>query len=353
MIIRKLQVENLRNIERVDLRPHPVLNYVCGDNGAGKTSLFEAIAVLSRGRSFRTTQPGEMTGPCGSSFRVFAEIRDSAEKKHRLGLERSGSHWRGRIDGQDILRLSELSRFLPVVLMVPDSHMLVSGAPENRRKYLDWGLFHVERGFLSLWKRYSKALKQRNAALRNGQLDLLDSLDEGLSKSGTKLGEFRQKYTGELSARLESMLAQLKTRVKAVELNYREGWNGKSYLDALVSRRARDMERGVTSAGPHRADLELACQGSPARAVLSRGEQKAFAAAMLLTQAEMMQESGVRPVLLLDDLVSEFDQEHFKAVLEKSLETGSQIWVNGTVKPDLGHDHGMFHVEQGRFTELV
>ena len=353
MIIRKLVIENLRNLGQVEIEPDVSMNYFRGDNGAGKTSVLESIAVLSRGRSFRTTQASELAGPLGATYRVFAEFTDEAGNVHRAGLEREGSHWRARINGEDVRQLSHLSRQLPSVLMIPDSHQLVAGAPENRRKYLDWGLFHVEHGFLDEWRRFSKALKQRNAALRRGHLDTLDGLDDVLSRSGTRISEHRQAFTRKISDNIGKTLDALNARAGSVDLTYQTGWSTDTYLESLENRRARDVERGTTSTGPHRAELYLACNNAPARAVLSRGEQKAFAAALLLTQVELLLQAGIRPVLLLDDLVSEFDRDHFLAVLDKAHSTGVQIWITGTTDPVLETAHRMFHVEQGTVREMV
>ena len=347
MIISRLHIENLRNIAEAELVPHCSLNYFCGENGAGKTSVLESLSVLSRGRSFRTNQATELTGDQGATYRVFAEGTDIEGGIHRFGLERNKGHWKARLDGKDVGQLSQLSRFLPTVVMEPDSHQLVGGVPEFRRKYLDWGMFHVEHRFLDIWKNFSKALKQRNAALRRGKEDVLDSIDDVLARYGEELGEIRQKHAERVAERIEEMLKILKSRVRSVETQYTKGWKTESYLESLHSYRARDLDRGITTTGPHRADLNLLCNKVPARAVLSRGEQKALAAAMLLTQAEMLEEAGRRPVLLLDDLVSEFDQEHFDSVLAKSLEGGRQVWVTGTEAPVLKVDHKMFHVEQG------
>lgn len=353
MIIRKLKVTNLRNLAGVEITAHQGLNYVFGDNGAGKTSLLESIAVLSRGRSFRTTQPTELNGPVDKSFQVFAKAIDDNGGENRLGLERCGKHWKGRLNGRDVEHLSQLTRNLPIVLMEPDSHLLVSGPPETRRRYLDWGMFHVEHGFLDVWRKFSKALKQRNAALRNSNTAVLDSIDVVLAEYGSRLGELRKKHSASLSGGIDGMMKELSSSVQHVGISYMDGWKTESYLESLQSKREKDIDRGVTGTGPHRADLTLTCDDTPARSVLSRGEQKLFAAAMLLTQAEWLGENGEKPVLLLDDLVSEFDRKHFEKVLERALRTGSQVWVTGTSKPDFDFDHHMFHVEQGRVIELL
>jgi DNA replication and repair protein RecF len=353
VLIRQITIENLRNLSAVAIEPHARLNYLYGDNGAGKTSVLEAITTLSRGRSFRTPQASELTGPDEPSFRVFAEIEDDKGQWHRAGLERSARHWRGRLDGAELRQLSQLTRILPTVVMEPDSHLLVSGAPEIRRRFLDWGVFHVEQGFLETWRSYARALKQRNSALRNQHVDLLDSLDDVLATHGTRLHELRSRYAEQVSSRLEQALDDLKSQLQSVSLRYQPGWNGESLLDALRERRHRDIERGQTGSGPHRADLAIACGTVSARTVLSRGEQKAVAAALLLIQAELLKSAGKRAVLLFDDLVSEFDRAHFEIVLAKALNFGSQVWMTGTECPGFSEPCKVFHVEQGRVKELV
>ena len=158
MKISSLQIENLRNLALVSLKPHPGLNFIGGENGAGKTSILESLFVLSRGRSFRTSTTGDLVGPNDAYFRVVAEAVSDEGKKDRLGLERSGKHWRARKNLTDLTKISQLTRSLPVTLMEPNSHQLVSGPPEFRRKFLDWGVFHVEHGFIEVWSRYSRAL---------------------------------------------------------------------------------------------------------------------------------------------------------------------------------------------------
>lgn len=353
MIVKALQAGNFRNLETLDIRPHPRLNYLWGDNGAGKTSVLEALVVLSRGRSFRTSQAVELVGPHGPSFHVFAEIENEAGARQRLGLERAGRHWRGRLDGRDLAQLSQLTRCLPLVLMEPNSHLLVSGPPEVRRKYLDWGMFHVEPSFLGDWRGYSRALKQRNAALRRGAVDLLDSLDAVVAEQGERLTALRRRHVDALGDHINRMMTAIGQRFGPVDLRYHDGWTRATYLESLQEGRQRDLDRGLTSAGPHRADLTLSTGGQAARVRLSRGEQKALAAALLLTQAEILAQSGTRPLLLLDDLVSEFDTRHFEAVLARATASGAQLWLTGTQRPGLPGEHRMFHVKQGRVVELV
>jgi DNA replication and repair protein RecF len=353
VIIRKLTIENFRNLERAELTPHERLNYIYGSNGAGKTSILEALVVLSRGRSFRTNSAAELIGPNAPTFRVVASTEDERKKVSTVGLERSRQRWRGRLNGKDLSQLSQLTRLLPLVLMEPDSHLLVSGPPEVRRKYMDWGMFHVEQNFLNAWREFSKSLKQRNAALRHGDSVMLDSLDEVLAKNGTRLGKHRTKYAEHIEKAIGGMMNSLSESVSEVGITYHDGWAGDTYLESLKESRKRDLDRNMTSTGPHRADLKFRCGKHRARAVLSRGEQKVFAAALVLTQAEILQRAVEAPLVLLDDLASEFDQSHFGRVLQRAQDLGSQVWVTGTEKPAIGEEHRVFHVEQGVVRQVV
>ena len=353
MIIKKLQIENLRNLGSVSLQANPVLNYIVGDNGAGKTSILESVVVLSRGRSFRTSQSFELIGPAGPTFRVFAETEQDDRQCNRLGLERSGKHWKARKNGQDLAQISQLTRSLPLVLMEPDSHLLVSGAPEVRRKFLDWAVFHVEPTFLEVWRRFSKALKQRNAALRARHVEVIESIDKILTPLGSRLGLLRGEYIKMLSMEVKSNVSELSSELADIEIEYQSGWGEGSYEEALVKSRDRDMERGATSQGPHRADLLLKKGDNLAKTVISRGEQKVLSAALLLAQASILKSHGDQPVVLLDDLASEFDKTHFERVLAKFLETGAQVWLTGTREPGFSGAHTVFHVEHGTVCKNV
>jgi DNA replication and repair protein RecF len=353
LIVQKLQIDNLRNLAQVSLEAHAALNVLFGDNGAGKSSVLESLVVLSRGRSYRTTQASDLVGPRKKTFSVFGQIRGANGKEHRLGLERSGQHWRGRMDGVDLSQISQLTRAMPLVLMEPESHLLVSGSPDYRRKYLDWGMFHVEPRFLDTWRRFSRALKQRNKALRTGQLRVLDSLEEVLAQAGTELGEMRSAHADAIAEHISALTRELETGFSDIRVQYHPGWTGENYLEALAAGRARDLERGATLAGPHRAELALLDGRTPVRTVFSRGEQKLFAAALLLTQIRVLASAGHMPVVLLDDLASEFDEANCGRVLETVLETGCQVWITGTRRLKCAAGHTVFHVEQGAVREVV
>lgn len=353
MKIINLQVENLRNLANVSLKPHPDFNFVLGENGAGKTSILESLFVLSRGRSFRTTTTQEMLGPASTYFRIFAETEQDNGIISRLGLERSGKNWKARKNSLDLARISDLTRSLPLVLMEPNSHQLISGPPEFRRKYLDSGVFHVEHGFVDTWKRYFKALKQRNSALKQGRQDVIDSIDEIMAPLGERLDKSRKSYAGRISLAVSTLLGKLNRDLGEIKLEYRGGWGEGSLIQALQGSTARDLESGASHVGPHRMDLVIMKGRSLARSLLSRGEQKLLSASLLLAQAKLLADLGEKPIILLDDLYSEFDQYHYQSVLSAARDNGGQLWVTGTKTSEIPENSRLFHVKHGAVLEVV
>jgi len=356
MQVNYLSINNLRNLASVQIEPDPCMNCFSGNNGAGKTSILEALVVLSRGRSFRAGQVTSLIGPERTHFQVVSKIESRTGKHHHVGMERGTDQWSARHNGEDVSQLSDLTELLPYVLLEPNSHTLISGPPDGRRKYLDWGVFHVKHSFLGLWRRYNRTLKQRNAALRQADREMVESLNPQLIDFGEKLHQARERYANKLAGVLGATFPLFNQTLESISLDYRKGWVGKHLEGALGRSLQGDTERGVTGPGPHKADLLLTLDGIPAKERLSRGEQKALTAAMIMAQAKMICDSGDPPVLLLDDLSSELDEEHLIRVLGAGLELGVQIWLTSTEVPDAirtgkvaeGVGCAMFHVEHGR-----
>jgi DNA replication and repair protein RecF len=352
--ITQLRIENFRNVEQAELLPAQGLNYFYGENGAGKTSILEALYLMSRGKSFRSVASEELIREGSDRFQVFLESREGNET-HRLGLERSKKHWRARRDGQEVALLSEISRTLPIALMEPNSHALVSGSPEVRRRFLDWGVFHVEPQFLETWRQYARGLKQRNAALRSGQGSIVDSLDEVLAPLGERLNLYRLGYFQGLAAELGRQLdtGRQHAGLRGISMRFYPGWKEASLAESLRAGKSRDLEQCLSRHGPHRADLLLERDGRALKSLLSRGEQKNLAACLLLSQAELLRAGGVHPVILLDDLASEFDEHHFNDVLRKARACADQVWVTGVRPSPPESTAAVFHVERGVVSKVV
>lgn len=350
MRLRSLFIDNLRNIAAARLQPGPGLNLLHGDNGAGKTTVLEAMVVLAKGRSFRTGPIASLLGPEQPVFRVVADVETDEGNRHRVGIERSREGWRGRLDGADISQVTELSKLFPLILMEPTSLQLVSGAPEFRRRFLDWSVFHVKHGFLDVWRRYSRALRQRNAALRGKQMAMARTLDPQLDRLAGDLQQQRSEVFDRLRGLAEPIMQSLSPDLGDLELQLRPGWKGASLADALADNMERDLEHGFTRDGPHRADLAFRLDGRAVRDRMSRGEQKILAAGLLLAQAQLFASQHHQPLLLLDDLASEFDRHHLERVVGLTARLGAQYFITGTsMAPYEGllDSAVVFHVKQG------
>lgn len=351
MRIRSLTLDNLRNIAHAVLEPGPALNILHGDNGAGKTTVLEGIVTLAKGRSFRSGAVASLIGPSQPLFRIVMTIDDDKGTTHRLGLERERSQWQGRIDGEVMKGLNDSAQYLPLMLMEPTSHQLVSGGPDQRRRYLDWSVFHVKHDYLPAWRRYVRALKQRNAALRAGDRRMIDSMTPQLCSLGEALHQRRQDVFDQLQPVIVETLGTLSPKLGALEVVLRPGWKGESLEQALRASWDRDREQGMTHTGPHRADIQFRVDGRSVRDRFSRGEQKALAACLLLSQARLFADQGRIPVILLDDLASEFDQEHLDQVISHTQGLGAQVFVTGTTATPYASfvdaDTTVFHVKHG------
>lgn len=357
MFITHLRLHNIRNLRTAELAPARGLNVIVGDNGSGKTSLMEAIFLLGRGRSFRTSHLNEVLTFGEVQLWAFARSEDEKNEFHNVGIEyqrREGIS--ARIDNQRVARLSELAQVVPVLFIGSERSMLLSVPPQERREFLDWGLFHVEPGFLETWRRYNRALSQRNAALRTNRSDQEIKLwDRELSDTATILAALRNQHAYELSTNLKTILPELASfSIEGIEVSLDRGWS--TSADVLEDVLQRDLERdrqlGYTRSGPHRSDWELRITEKPARQFCSAGQQKVLVYGLLLAQVKAVAARRRTPVLCLDDLPAELDSKHRKLLLQRLHNYGAQIFASATDESLLETSSSellssVFHVEHG------
>ena len=356
MILSELSVRDLRCIEQAELPLHAGRNLIWGGNGSGKTSLLEAIFLLGRGRSFRTRSSERLIRHGRDRLVVFgrAEGRSEAEGGwlRALGVEvdrREGT--RARIDGQASGSLADLARMLPVQVIDPEIHKLIEEGGRRRRRWLDWGVFHVEPRFGDWWVRYGRVLRQRNAALAGGSgVGAVRPWDVELAAWGEKISDARAAVIGGMQPHWRAVIAALEC--PAGDLHYSRGWAAQQTLtEALEVSRGRDEARGLTHVGPHRADVVIRVGGKPARDVLSRGQQKLMAVALTLAQLRLLKEmSGTAPTLLLDDPAAELDAAHLGLFVREIEQLDCQLVITSLQPetPAFGAPDRVFHVEQGR-----
>lgn len=352
MRLTRLDLTDVRTIAQARLEPAPGLNLLIGENGAGKSSVLEAIHLLGFGRSFRGRVRDGLVRTGAEALQVYVEWVDAGGQAHRAGIRHSGASWEGRIDGQAIAQLGDFCAAFAIVSFEPQSHALVSGGGDPRRRFLDWGLFHVEPDYLTGWRRYQRALKQRNALLKARRPGALDAWDHELVQAAQPLQRARQAYIAALLPHLQAVTELLLPSFGLAALEFMPGWkhDSLSLEDALLLGRERDLALGHTGVGPHRADWRVDFVSRPDREPYSRGQAKLVALACLLAQARHLHAvRGEWPVILLDDLASELDARHRTRVLDELAAAGAQVFITGVdrLAELAGREVRVFHVEQG------
>jgi DNA replication and repair protein RecF len=357
MWIEQLRIADLRCLSQAELTLLPGLNYLLGANGAGKTSILEATYLISRGHSFRPGSRDTLIRRGCENLQVFVRVHHGERGLvQRLGLERRAGAWSGRIDDRPLERLTDLFRACAVCCFEPGSHELVAGPAEERRAFLDWGVFHVEQDFLGQWRRYQSALKQRNALLKQDASDAeLDAWDAELDRWGTSITEARVRYLDGFRRHFAAYASRLLPGLAEPTVRFIPGWDVSADVGLagqLRVARSRDRQRQSTATGPHRADWKPRFAAIEGPAQLSRGQAKLTALAAVLAQACCYRDhAGEWPVLLIDDLPSELDLEHQRLLLGELAASGAQALITATeLGPAMAERRGrarLFHVEQG------
>jgi DNA replication and repair protein RecF len=364
MLIRRLQVNNVRNLSRIGIDSFKSVNVFFGSNGSGKTSLLEAVHFLLMGRSFRHSQFKPLLKDGEDESIVFAELTDEDARRVSLGVSRKREGKPTiRLDGAKLPTLAELIQLAPVQVLNNDTFEMLVGGPSHRREFLDWGLFHVEPRFFPVWRLAQRALKQRNSLIRHGKIDRsqMELWSREYARYGEELGELRADYFSRLLPRCHSMLSDLSPVVaKDLDVTYSKGWAKDQSLEALLlDGIERDVQQGFTRIGPHRADLRVLAGASAAADVLSRGQLKIAVAAFYLAQAQLVREStGKKSIFLVDDLPAELDREHRRRFCAQLERLDLQVFVTCIDRADLiecwrePESVALFHVEQGCISPL-
>jgi DNA replication and repair protein RecF len=360
MLLSSLELNHFRNLQHIYLRCSPHLNLIIGANASGKTSILEALYFLGRARSFRTHQIQELIQYGESAFRIVAILTETENSRCiPVGIQRSLREISIRIDGAIVDSLAQLAIHLPVLLLNTASHQLLENGPQQRRRFMDWGLFHTERTFLMVWKRYSAALRNRNAALRTNASDrVIKAWDEELVSTADVLARLRKIYCNTLQTALRPLVTVI-LEESELEIDYRCGWteaHEQDLLTTLHDNLTEDRRYGYTRLGPHRADFIVKLNGRIAPACLSRGQQKLLVIALLLAQAHLYRtHNGFPCILLIDDLSAELDHTHRDRVMGCLKATESQLFITaieaGLLDIEAWSSACVFNVEQGSISE--
>ncbi len=336
-----LELRDFRNITEALFKPSPTgLTVVLGENGAGKTSLLEALAYGSLLRSFRGA-PGEAVvrdgAESGSAVVRLEALREGRSGLIEIGIA-AGRRDQVQVNRARLSRSDDLLEYLQVTVFTPDDLVLVKGGPAERREYLDDVLVGTRPRSGELRRRVDRILRQRAVLLRQagGRLtpevaSTLDVWDSQLASAGSELADRRELVVAELEPEASLAFADLTREMAALQMTYRRSWKG-ALADALAAARDDDVRRGVSTVGPHRDELEITLGDLDARTKLSQGRQRCATLALRLAAHELVSRAAASPpVLLLDDAFSELDPPTSAALLER-LPAGQAILTTaGTV----------------------
>ena len=352
MKLQTIRVDNVRKIVSADLSLHPNINIFIGPNGSGKTSLLEAVFLLSGGRSFRTTRAREIIRHGEERLTVFGQV-NGAEPPSLLGIEKSAKTTRLRLNNENVKTASQTVRLLPILVVNAESFKLLEGGPSNRRDLLDRVLFHVEPSYFDALRRFYQILKQRNASIRKELSSKEISLwDQPLVAVTEEINDFRLRGVTELNKALEE--TGIGMEVGDLELHYEPGWDkDSSFAVALENALDRDRLMKTTTVGPHRAEIKVLVEGRPAKTSFSRGQTKlAVVAIISAIEALIFDVTGKAPVLLIDDLASELDSRAKIKAIQLLTRTKTQAFFTAIEYNSLDQlmdlPKQVFHVEQGK-----
>ncbi|MAF16986.1 MAG: DNA replication/repair protein RecF [Marinomonas sp.] len=335
MPLARLDISRLRNLTHVRFEPSPQVNIIVGENGSGKTSVLEAIYLLSFGRSFRSHKHKTYIQYEQPECVVFSQV-DQGTQQLPIGIKRTrDGAVEVRIQGRAAQSAVELAECLPVQLINPDAFRLLEGSPKIRRQFVDWGVFHYDEQFISAWRGWQKTLKQRNSLLRRGKIspNLLAAFDQELIRLGEQVNLSRKAYVAALTPHFESVLQQLAPGLE-VQLGFFQGWDAQRTLsEAIEHSYQRDIDVGYTNTGPQRADLRVKTPTGDALDTLSRGQQKLVVSALKIAQGQLLIERGRQLVFLVDDLPAELDANHRRKLCQLLESLDSQIFIT-SVGPD-------------------
>jgi DNA replication and repair protein RecF len=360
MAVDSLSIKAFRNIENAELEFSPKLNIISGSNASGKTSFLEALYFQGRAHSFRTKKPVQLIHRDADAFELFARISQTNYTGIPVGVGFGKQGLQVRVRGETVKRLSELANLFPLQLLAGNIHQLLEDGPRFRRRFLDWSLFHVEPAYAQEWRRYNRALKQRNAALRNkAAVDQVIVWNDDLIKSGKTINLYRTKLISNITNSFNKLFCYLVDEPHAINVKYQPGYpTGKSLETCLDEQLQKDRDQGFTQYGIHRADFSFQEDDKDIMPQLSRGQQKLLIIALQLSQPAKNLENQTGGLYLLDDLGAELDIQHQQRVMVCLSQVNIQAFITA-IQPESILDacedvtRRMFHVEHGNFTEVV
>ncbi|MCU7818235.1 MAG: DNA replication and repair protein RecF [gamma proteobacterium symbiont of Lucinoma myriamae] len=373
MPLELLKIHNGRNFTEYTLTPHPHFNIIFGSNGVGKTTILESIYLLLRSRTFRSNKIKSFINYNENTCTVFSKFssfdNNEFEESFTLGISRSKDLSQPiiHLNSKKITSLSSITKLVVLGLITPESFTLLDAGPSIRRKFIDWGVFHVEQAFLVDWRSFKKILDNRNNVLSNlsksykvkhgltsQQLDLIHCWSPQLIELNNKLNVYRSNLIKNILPYFKEYLSLFFSQLsQQISLTYYRGWSKEiNYSEYLATKLNEDLSAGFTRYGTHRGELKISINKNLAKDILSRGQKKIVIICLILAQFRYLIETDnkhLHSLLLLDDIDSELDSRNLKIFFDILASLKSQIVATTTNDARYSFlkksEHRLFHVK--------
>lgn len=354
MSLQKLDIYRVRNIQQASITPCPALNLIYGRNGSGKSALLESIFILGRAASFRTSQVKHVINHQADDLVVSGQVLLKSGACAHLGVQLSNKQNDIHINLEGKRKRSELAYALPIQLIQPTSYQLLDGGATLRREFMDWGIFNQDEHFLALWRRFKKALAQRNTLLKTQSLRQLSVWDRELVLTALPVAQYRHEYIRELQP-VFLQICQLFFDFTDIQLAAFAGWDEQKDLQELLNHNVeKDCRYGYTQHGPHRGDFTVLINQRLAKDFVSRGQLKLLVLALKLAQVQLLHTQVSKiGCILIDDVVAELDLPNRTKLLHYLALMEFQVFLTASELSEFGSYPTeslvkVFHVEHGR-----
>lgn len=354
MTLLRLDIHSVRNIQQATINPSSKINFLYGENASGKSAFIEAVFILGRAKSFRSSSARSVINFASDHLIVSGQTVSPNGAHQHLGVQLDHKTYTCRINQQAAQKRSSLAYAFPLQLIYPKSYELLDAGPQFRREFLDWGVFNDDPTFLPAWRHFKKALIQRNSLLKSRHISHIHVWDKELVNYGTIVHNCRRNYLLKLEPVFMGIFSQF-LAIENIELKLVEGWDQTvDFQQALKNDIEKDVRYGFTHSGPHRSDLQILVHGKAAKDIVSRGQLKLLVISLKLAQVQLLANEYDDPgCILIDDFAAELDLYNRAKLLRYISSMNCQAFITATEVTEFGeiahlNNYKMFHVEHGK-----
>lgn len=358
MTLMKLDIYAVRNIQKETIIPAPGINFIYGENASGKSAVIEAIFILGRAKSFRSSTIKNVINFAQNHLIVSAQILQANGSTIHLGIQLDSKVFCCRINQESTQKRSDLAYALPLQIIHPKSYELLDAGPQLRREFLDWGVFNDDKNFLCAWRNFKKALSQRNSLLKSRRPEYINVWDKELVYYGTIVNSCRQIYLQKFKPAFTDIFDRF-LEIEDVDIKLISGWDTSiEFQHVLTEDLEKDLHYGFTHSGPHRGDFQLLVNNKLAKDFVSRGQLKLLVMSLKLAQVQLLtNEHSNVGCFLIDDFAAELDVTNRSKLLHYLSEIDCQVFITANEISDFGDltnikNYKMFHVEHGNIKQV-